>query len=645
MKKNIIFFTFLAFQSLVLIGQTRKGDKQYENLAYVDATKTYERLVGKNISNPDMLQKLGNSFYFNAELLKAGSVYKMLFDSTKEVDSEYYYRYAQCLKAAQNYKLADQMLAQFNLKSGNEQRAKLAAAQKDYLNVIKSNSGRYSIEDAGINSEFSDYGSSFYKNKIVFASARRKADINENYAGWTGEKFTDLYAADSDLGGNLSKATLLSALINSKYHESTPIFTKDGNTVFFTRNNFFDGKRKYGSENTTLLKIYKATFDGKKWTNITSLPFNSDDYQVAHPALSPDEKTLYFSSDMPGTLGRADLYKVAIIGDDAYGTPVNLGNKINTEGRETFPFISDNNELYFASDGHPGLGGLDVFVTKLKGDTFSSIIDLGAPVNSPFDDFAFIINATNNQGYVSSNRPNGKGNDDIYKIKLADNATSPTDCAQSVSGVVNDLSTGNVLAGAKVVLFDQSMAQLKEGTSDANGKFDFGSVPCGSKYYVRTIKEEFITIETPFLVANTSGITYVPVALSKIIKPINVGDDLAKLLDIPMIYFDLDKSFIRKDAAIELSKILDVMQQNPTIQIDVRSHTDSRNTAQYNADLSQRRAKSTVQWLVSNGIDKSRLTSHGFGESRLVNGCTDGVKCSETEHQLNRRSEFIIVKK
>ena len=645
MKKTIIYFMLVALVSVSTYGQTRKGDKQYENLAYVNATKTYDRLVSKNISNPEMLQKLGNSYYFNAELLKAGSVYKMLFDSKTEVEPEYYYRYAQCLKAAQNYKQADVMLAQFNQKSGNEQRAKLAAAQKDYLTVIKNNSGRYTIEDAGINSEYSDYGSSFYKNKIVFASARKKADVNENYAGWTGEKFTDLYAAEADLGGNLSKVALLSSLINSKYHESTPVFTKDGNTVYFTRNNYFDGKRNYGTEKTTLLKIYKATFDGKKWGNLISLPFNSDDYQVAHPALSPDEKTLYFSSDMPGTIGRADLFKVALLGDDAYGTPVNLGNKINTEGRETFPFVSENNELYFASDGHPGLGGLDVFTTKIKNDSFGSIIDLGMPVNSPFDDFGFIINSTNNQGYVSSNRPNGKGNDDIYKIKLADNATAPSACEQSVSGVVNDLSTGNALAGAKVVLLDATMTQIKELTADNNGKFDFGSVPCGSKYYIRTSMTDFITVETPFLVSNSTGITFVPVALSKIIKPISVGDDLAKLLDIPMIYFDLDKSFIRKDAAIELAKILDVLQQNPTIKIDVRSHTDSRNTAQYNADLSERRAKATVAWLISKGIDKARLSGHGFGESRLVNGCTDGVKCTEQDHQLNRRSEFIVVNK
>ena len=627
-----------------MTGQSKKGDKQYVALDYVNAIQTYDRLVAKNISNPEMLEKLGNSYYFNADLLKAGSIYKILFDQKVDLDAEYYYRYSQCLKAAQNYQQADEMLTIFNQKSGNEVRAKLAMAELDYLNIIKKNSGRFIVEDAGINSKFSDYGSSFYKNKLVFASSRKKADINENYAAWTGEKFTDLYAADMDLGGNLSKVTLMSSVINSKFHESTPVFTKDGNTVYFTRNNYFDNKRKYSAEKTTLLKIYKATFNGKKWSTVVSLPFNSDNYQVAHPTLSPDEKTLYFASDMPGTIGQSDLFKVEILGNDTYGTPVNLGNKINTEGRETFPFLSDKNELYFASDGHPGLGGLDVFSTKLENNLVGTIVNMGTPINSPYDDFSFVIDSSGNHGYVSSNRAKGNGNDDIYKVTRDYNYTAAAVCEQSLVGVVTDQESGNTIKGVKVVLFDSTVTQVSEQLSDANGKFDFGSISCGGKFYVRTSINDYVTTEVPVLATATTGITYVPVVLSKMNKAIKVGDDLAKLLDISSIYFDLNKSYIRKDAAIELSKIVDVMQQNVTLKIEVRSHTDSRDTAQYNADLSERRAKSTIAWLINKGIDKSRLIGRGFGESRLLNGCTDGVKCSEVDHQLNRRSEFIIVK-
>lgn len=631
--------------SFTCFGQSRSGDKQYDGLAYVNAIKTYERLVTKNIKSPEILQKLGNSYYFNADLLKAGTAYKQLFALGEPSEPEYYYRYSQCLKAAQDYAGADEMLTKFKQKSGNDLRSKLAVSQKDYLNVIKRNSGRFTVKDAGINSQYSDYGSSYYNGKLVFASSRKNAEVNGNYSAWTGEKFTDLFQADMDLAGNLSSVSKLSSTINSKYNESSPIFTKDGNTVYFTRNNFNNGKRSSDAKKTTLLKIYKATYSNGKWGNVLPLPFNSDDYQVAHPALSVDENTLYFASDMPGSLGQSDLFKVSINGGDSYGNPVNLGNKINTEGRETFPFVSKNNELLFASDGHPGLGGLDVFSSKITDGNFGEVINMGEPLNSSFDDFSLVLDSSNKLGYITSNRPSGKGNDDVYKVQATDKVNDSNGCNQSLLGTVTDQSTGNTMAGAKVILFDASMNQVKEMKTDANGKYDFGAVPCGSRFYVRTSQPEFITVETPILVSNTTGITYSPVLLGKLTKPINEGDDLAKLLDIPMIYFDLDKSFIRDDAAVELSKILDVMQQNETLRIDVRSHTDSRNTAQYNADLSNRRAKSTIAWLVSKGISAARLTGRGYGESRLTNGCIDGVKCSEEEHQANRRSEFIVMKK
>ena len=650
MKKTVIYLLFASIVSTVtMLGQSKGADKQYDGLAYVNAIKTYERLVNKNIKNVEILQKLGNSYYFNADLLKAGTAYKQLFEMNQEVEPEYYYRYSQCLKASKDYKAADDMLIKFNQKSGNDARAKLATSQKDYLAAIMKNSGRYSFSDAGINSPFSDYGSAFYNGKVIFASARKKSDTNENYAGWTGEKFTDLYQADMDLSGNLSNVSLFSSSINTKYHESTPIFTKDGKTVYFTRNNYFNGKKGNDSKKTTLLKIYKATIVDGKWTNMKPLPFNSDEYNVAHPALSKDEKTLYFASDMTGTLGQSDLFKVSINGDDTYGTPVNLGNKINTEGRETFPFIDKNDQLFFASDGQPGLGGLDIYSTSFKNGNYTGITNLGEPVNSSFDDFSFILDDSNRRGYVTSNREKGKGNDDIYKIQYVDktnnNDPSPENCVQNLIGVVTDQTTGNVIPAAKVVLFDSNIKEIKQTVADGNGKYDFGVVPCGSKYYIRSSAPEYITVENPVNVSILSGTTYAPSALGKLSKLAKEGDDLAKLLDIPMIYFDLDKSFIRKDAAIELSKILDVMEQNPTLKIDVRSHTDSRNTFEYNVSLSDRRVKSTIAWLIKKGISASRLTGRGYGESQLTNGCADGVKCSEEEHQLNRRSEFIIVKK
>jgi outer membrane protein OmpA-like peptidoglycan-associated protein/tetratricopeptide (TPR) repeat protein len=621
-----------------------KADKSYDKFAYVDAIKTYERIFEKGYKSPEMLQKLGNAYYFKADLEKAGKYYGELFALTEDVEPEYYYRYSQCLKSVKDYTKADAMLVKFNQKSGSDLRAKLAASQKDYLEVIKKNSGRYTIEDAGINSEFSDYGSAYYNNKVVFASARDSGGVTKSRHSWTGEGFTNLYGAEMGDQGALTSAEKFSRKLNSQFHESTPVFTKDGQTVYFTRNNFLTKKSK-DKEGAVLLKLYKATLNGDQWTDVKELPFNSNEYSVAHPALSPDGKTLYFASNMPGTLGQSDIFKVAINGD-SFGTPENIGNGINTEGRETFPFITPENELFFASDGHPGLGGLDVFASKAESDgSFKKVVNVGEPLNSPKDDFAYIINNKTHLGYVTSNRDGGQGNDDIYRFK----ETKPlaNECEQYLSGVVTDKENGLPLANAIVTLQDSSYKVLSTKTSDKDGKFDFGKVACGSKYYIKTEKKDYTTIETPTITAEEPGKTFVPIELEKAEKKVVPGDDLGRFL-IKMIYFDLDKSNIRPDAAAELAKILDVLEQNPTMELDIRSHTDCRQTAKYNMALSDRRAKSTMAWLVSKGIAKSRLTAKGYGESQLVNNCpcepTNESSCSEAEHQANRRSEFIITK-
>ncbi len=652
MKNRIIYLVLVCIASIstqAQSGKTKeaKADKQYDKFAYVDAIKTYERIFAKGYKSQDMLQKLGDSYYFKADLDNAAKWYGELFSFTQDVAPEYYYRYAQSLKAVKDYQKADEMLAKFNQKSGNDLRAKLAASQKDYLAQIKKNSGRYTIENAGINSKYSDYGSAFYNNKVVFASARDTGGLGHRKHAWTGESFTNLYSADMVSEGALSTPTRFGNNLNSRFHESTPAFTKDGKTIYFTRNNFLDGKKGKDTKKSTLLKIYKATLDGDRWSNITELPFDSDQYDVAHPALSPDEKTLYFASNMPGTLGQSDLYKVAINTDGSYGTPMNLGNVINTEGRETFPMVTSEGELYFASDGHPGLGGLDIFVSKAEKDgSYKDVLNVGEPLNSSHDDFGFLINEKTRLGYITSNRDGGQGGDDIYKFK--ETKKIEYTCEQLLAGVVTDKETGLPLANVKVTLSDANYKMIKEVTTDSEGKFYMGSVDCQSKYYIKTEKADYNTVETPTITANESGKTFVPIELEKPVKVVKVSDDLFKAFGIKIIYFDLDKSFIRADAAVELAKILDVLEQNPTMEIDVRSHTDCRQTAKYNMSLSDRRAKSTIAWLVDKGINKARLTGRGYGESQLVNNCacepTNQSNCTEEQHQANRRSEFIITK-
>lgn len=641
MKIKNILFSSLLLVVLVQQGHSQKSqvaaaDKKFENNYYVDAIATYERIAEKGYKDEKMFLKLGNANYFNADLSKAERWYSELYKMNKEQEPEFFYRYSQSLKSVGNYDKANEMMELFNKKSENDNRAKLYVNHKNYLEEIKANSGKFTIEDAGINSANSDFGSALLGNKLIFASARPTQGGSKKVFSQTKEAFTDLYETEIGADGKLSEPKPFGGKeINTPFHESSPVFSNDGKTVYFTRNNFIDGKKGKINKNTMVLKLYKATLDNGSWGNVTELSVNSNDYNVANPALSTDNKTLYFTSDMPGTLGQSDLFKAAINADGSLGSPVNLGNTINTEGRESFPFISFDNKLYFASDGRPGLGGYDIFISKMEKDgSFKVVENIGAPVNSPQDDFSFTIQ-TNGKAFFTSNRTGEKGSDDIYKA-------TEIHCAQKTDGVITDSETNKVLPNVKVSLFNEKFELQKESKSDEKGYYSF-ETECGKKYYVRAELAEYVTKESAVLIGKEKGTTSLPIALEKSGCKLVVGGDLAKCFGIKVIYFDLNKALITNEALFELEKILDVMKQNPKIKIDVRSHTDSRQTSEYNQILSDNRAKATINWLVKNGVDAGRLTGKGYGESQLVNSCSDGIQCTEEQHQANRRSEFIVV--
>ncbi|KAF2339645.1 OmpA family protein [Flavobacterium nitrogenifigens] len=618
--------------------KVKSGDKKYDGYAYIDAIKTYERLADKGYKSEDLFKKLGNSYYFNSEFEAASKWYGELFALNPAPEAEYYYRYAQSLKSAGQNDKATAILNEFSDKYKTDSRAKLYKENPNYLEQIKANSGRYKIEDAGINSKYSDYGSFVFKNKIYFASARDTGNFTQRKHKWTGEYFTNIYNADIDpTTSATSKANKIKSLLNSRFHESSIVFTKDGKTAYFSRNNFVNGKKGKDDNEITLVKIYKADVDNEKFSNIIALPFTSDNYSTAHPALSPDEKTLYFASDMPGTIGQSDIYKVSIKGNNSFGSPENLGTPINTEGKETFPYITSENEIYFASDGHPGLGGLDVFVGQMQSNgSINDIQNLGSDINSPKDDFAYTIDPFSKQGYFSSNKDGGQGSDDIYKFM----ETRALKCLQELNGIVTDSQSSAILPETELTLYENQKI-IKSSVSNSKGEYTF-SVECGKTYMVRAQKIEYETKEEMVTIGKVSGQTHLPIALDKSICKVTIGDDLGKCFGIKMIYFDLDKYNIRTEAAIDLEKILDVLNQHPTMKLDIRSHTDSRASNQYNLKLSDQRAKATLNWLIKNGVAKNRLTARGYGETQLVNDCSDGVDCSEEQHQMNRRSEFII---
>jgi len=505
--------------------------------------------------------------------------------------------------------------------------------------------GDYKVENLDSNSSNSDFGTAFYgEDKIIFSSSKKSGILK---AKWKINKqpFLNLYVGTISTDGSVSDVKQFSNRLNTKFHEASVSFTPNQKEVFFTRDNYYNSKLGKNEEGITNLAIYKASVapDGS-WSDVRSLPFNNVKYSVGSPSVSKDGKKIYFASDMPGSLGLTDIYVVDILENDTYGIPKNLGKKINTTGSDNFPFIDKENVLYFSSDSRKdGMGGLDVYAAKMYDSSISDVLHLGSPVNSSADDFAYILKNDINEGYFSSNRDGGKGDDDIYHFK----ASPPLkiECDQVVTGTVKDLKTGDLIDGAIVVLFDDKDGEVNSSTTGADGSYKF-TVDCKKSYKIVASKENykqdsktFKTEENPDAKLNINlEIDPIPA----VVAPEVVVTKEKVIVNINPIYFDFNKANIREDAVIELDKVVAIMQKYPELIIEGGSHTDVRGVDAYNLNLSSRRAKSTVKYIISKGIDANRITAKGYGETQIINQCTEGVKCSESEHQQNRRTEFVI---
>ncbi len=624
MKKILILILVLATSNVFAQNdRTKKADKLYNRLEYVKAAEEYLEIA---IDDADayVYEQLANCYY---NLFKTKDAERWYYQAISEgsTSADVYYKYAQMLKANGKYKEHNEYMSKFAAAKPRDKRAVAFNKNPNYIPQILAKVTKFEVKNSEINTQNSDFGAVAAGGVVYFTSTR---DGGKKY-GWNDQPFLDIYMASYDGDGNLSNAQALSKDINTRFHEGTLAFSPDKKTMYFTRENYYDGKFKKNEEGIGTLNLYKATMSNGEWSNVEPLPFNNDEYSVGHPTVSADGKTLYFASDMPGGLGQSDIYKVAINDDGTFGDPENLGDDINTEGREFFPYVSSNNTLYFSSDGHLGIGGLDVFASKINGTSFGAVRNLGTPLNSNADDFSFTFDEEAKKGFVASNRDGGKGDDDIYETTLI----NPI-CDVDYVITVTDKETGAILSGAKVVLADDKGNSVGSKVTDSEGRVTF-KVECD---------------KSSMLEATIQG--YVPEKLD-----VNSGDNPERRVDIALapieeiiedvivlnpIYFDFDKHNIRQDAAFELDKVVNVMTKYPNMVIKVETHTDVRGPASYNQKLSDRRAKSTVQYIISKGIDASRLSSEGKGESSPLIDCT---KCTDEEHQKNRRSDFIIVSK
>ena len=639
----LTFAIVISYSAFAQKGKIQNANNDYRDFAYVKTSEILLEVANKGYKSVDLFQKLANSYYFNDEMEQAAKWYGELMALKEVIDPEYYFRYAMALKGIEAYDESDKWMRKFNELKPDDLRGKAFMSKVDYISSIDELS-RDDIEliNLEFNTELSDFGTAEYENGIVFASARGGG---RKYR-WNEQPYLDLYFVEKTDDGTFGEVKEIDGKINTKFHESSVAYTPNDEYMYFTRNNYYNRRYKEDNNGINRLKLYRATKneDGS-WGEIYSIHFNSDDYSVAHPTISLDGKKLYFASDMPGTYGQSDIFVVDINEDGTLGEPENLGSSINTEGQESFPFMNTSGDLYYASNGFPGLGGFDVFKSegldqKVKSGSNRNfpIENIGKPVNSAFDDFGYYENLVTKRVYFSSNREGGKGSDDIYTFEI-------TECEQLVTGTVRDKKTDALIPNATVILFDGEGIELERKTAgdDATFEFDLG---CRMEYIVRGEKETYASDEKRFTTPMKKQELQLQLLLEKDEQEIEPCDDLAKILDIPIIYFDFDKSNIRYDAEIEIQKVLAVLTKYPTMHIDIRSHTDCRGPASYNEKLSDRRAQSTRQYLIKNGISAERLTAKGYGEARLVNDCgcepTNESSCSEEEHQLNRRSEFII---
>ena len=621
----ITILSAMMFSSTLLTAQskdTKKADKFFTRFEYTSAIKEYNKLVEKNKADGYVHKQLADSYYHVFNSAEAAKWYKEAIKTNQEAET--YFRYAQMLKAQGKYEEANKQMQSFASKAPSDPRAVAFKAEPNYLPRLQDKKKLYDINLLDMNSDKSDFGAILYKDGVYFASARNGA---RKTFKWTNEPYLDIYRANYNVDGTITNPEEVKAL-NTQWHDGPVVFTQDGNTAYFVSETFNQKKGfekdKESNSKFGQVSLYSAKMENGEWSKITPLSFTSNSYSTSNPALSPDGKTLYFSSNMPGGKGGNDIWKVAINADGSFGTPENMGDKVNTAADESFPFMAqDNNTLYFASKGHAGFGGYDVFMIDLKKGTAAS--NLGKPINSEKDDFAFTFNVEKNIGFISSNRG---GVDNIYKAVPV--------CGVEVQTRVLDAKTGAPVAGAKVSIVDDKKNVIATELSNNNGEVAY-YVECNKGYAIQASMKDYESNSAP-IEASKGEMRKVEVKLEPIEKIIT-----SDVIIIREIVFEFNQHNITEQGALELDNLVQVMQKYPEMVIMVKAHTDNRGADKYNLALSDRRAKSTIDYVISKGIDKSRISGKGYGESEPKIDCKEN--CTEEEHTENRRSEFIIIKK
>ena len=607
-----------------------KGNEYFDKMWYAEAARIFDIVLEQTEAQHTLplLAKAGDSHYYTGNLEKAYTWYHELHQAYKDDMSEdTLFKYTQTLKGTGKYRRAatlTKILRQKRDEPLNELE-KIDTSTWEGAYTVK-------IKNLGINSSYSDFSPMFHHGSdIVYASAKDTSFLTTRRYRWTNQPFLDIYVAKSkNEEGDLSAPEKFSRKINTKYHEASMAFSPDQKTIYFTRNNY--GKRlKRGENGINHLKIYRSQIIDGEWSKAEELPFNSENYSVGHPTVSPDGKKMYFVSDKPDGYGETDIYVVDIFEDGGFSEPKNLGKTINTEAKEMFPYVAEN-ALYFSSNRPMGLGGLDVYKSEGAGEQFSVGVNMGEPINSRRDDFSYIVDETGEKGYFASNRKGGKGDDDIYSFTYTLNLNA-------IVGTVENESTGEALSNAHISLYSKEGTLINEAVADTTGKYVFKNLDPTTDYAVVANKKDFIKDSLSVKTKENENIS-----VSQYLKQVVVEKPIAEVFEPNNVYFAFDSYQVTSKYAAELDKLITVLKETESLSLKIESHTDAIGPEAYNKYLSEKRANATRDYIVSRGIDPSRIISaKGFGEERLLNNCTNGTPCASDQHRLNRRSEFILV--
>ena len=602
----------------------KHADELFKRYEFVEAAEHYRKLVRGEKTDNHVLVQLAESYYYLFNTVESAKWYAKAIETNPNQDPEVYYKYAQMLKASGRYDSSNKIMKKFADLKPEDSRSIDFLKDPEYIPALRSQEALFTFEDSRMNhSQFSDFGGILTTDNILyFASAR---DESKKKYGWNNQPFLNVYAATYVSDEEKFKDIKPVDELNTKYHDGPTTITADGQTMFFATESFRGGKYEKDKKNRLKkgkVSVYRAKYNGKRWTDIDPVPFNSPDYMVSNPAVTPDGKTLYFASDMPGSVGDMDIWRVALNEDGTYGTPENLGTIVNTEGRESFPFISEDGKLIFASNAHKGFGGLDLYMFDLT-DPNASVRNIGDPINTAKDDFHLSFYPEKGIGFLSTNRVN---RDDIYKVRPV--------CVTEMVITVKDQKTGAILKDAQVAILDYDKNIIETRFTDSYGIVRYDT-DCNKVFALQVEAEGYESKDVELQKWGNGkypiDVELRPIEMIVIDKKIILGD----------IYFEYDKSNITQQGAFELNKLVQILQRNPTMKIKIESHTDNRGSDVYNLKLSDERARSTMQYIISKGINGSRLEARGYGESSPKVDC--GIDCSEEQHAINRRSEFLIL--